>query len=144
MKWLSSRPYPEAEFLVQLHVYIGPEPIAAPRSVPAVDAEVGALAEFLGLVRGEENGAAIGGLIYEAYQPMAEREISRIVHQLNAAHPVTGVSVVHRLGRVPVGEAAIYIGVAAKHRAEAFALLTAFMDRLKQDVPIWKTDTFAA
>jgi molybdopterin synthase catalytic subunit len=127
---------------MQLHVYVGPEPIAASQPAPVAGAGVGALAEFFGLVRGEENGAPIGGLIYEAYQPMAEREIERIVAELCAARPVLGVRVVHRLGRVPVGEAAIYVGVAAKHRAEAFALLTGFMDRLKQDVPIWKTDTF--
>lgn len=127
---------------MQLYVYIGPEPIAAIQPAPAQGAGVGALAEFNGLVRGEENGAPIGGLVYEAYQPMAEQEIARIVNELAAARPVLGVRVVHRIGRVPVGEAAIYVGVAAKHRAEAFALLTGFMDRLKQDVPIWKTDTF--
>lgn len=127
---------------MQLHVHIGPEPIVTPQPAPMVGAGVGALAEFTGLVRGEENGAPIGGLVYEAYQPMAEREIARIVTELTAARPVLGVCVVHRLGRVPVGEAAIYVGVASKHRAEAFALLTRFMDRLKQDVPIWKTDTF--
>ncbi len=127
---------------MQVHIHIGPEPITATQPAPLEGPSVGALAEFTGLVRGEENGASIGGLVYEAYQPMAEREIARIVTELTAARPVLGVRVVHRLGRVPVGEAAIYVGVASKHRAEAFALLTGFMDRLKQDVPIWKTDTF--
>jgi molybdopterin synthase catalytic subunit len=127
---------------MQVHIHIGPEPIAATQPAPFEGPATGALAEFTGLVRGAENGAPIGGLVYEAYQPMAEREIARIVTELTAARPVLGVRVVHRLGRVPVGEAAIYVGVASKHRAEAFALLTGFMDRLKQDVPIWKTDTF--
>ena len=53
-------------------------------------------------------------------------------------HPCLAAKVIHRLGVVPVGETAIYVGVAAKHRGEAFALLAEFMDRLKQDVPIWK------
>jgi molybdopterin synthase catalytic subunit len=127
---------------MQLQIHIGPEPIVRPQPAPVIDAGVGALAEFTGLARGEENGASIGGLIYEAYQPMAEREIARIVTELCGARPVLGVRVVHRLGRVPVGEAAIYVAVVAKHRAEAFALLAGFMDLLKQDVPIWKTDTF--
>jgi molybdopterin synthase catalytic subunit len=127
---------------MQLQIHIGPERIGTPQSAPTFGADVGALAEFTGLVRGEENGSLIGGLVYEAYQPMAEREITRIVTELCSARPVLGVRVVHRVGRVPVGEAAIYVGVAAKHRAEAFALLTGFMDRLKQDVPIWKTDVF--
>lgn len=126
---------------MRILVHVGPEPIVA-QAAPVADPGVGALAEFTGLVRGEEAGAPIAGLVYEAYQPMAEREIERIIRELAAARPVLGVRVVHRLGRVPVGEAAIHVAVAAKHRAEAFALLAAFMDRLKQDVPIWKTDTF--
>lgn len=127
-----------------LAIHVGPEPIAAAQPAPAdfAGGGVGAVAEFRGLVRAEENGAAIGGLVYEAYQPMAEREIERIVRALAAERPVLGVRVVHRIGRVPVGEAAIYVGVAARHRAEAFAVLAGFMDRLKQDVPIWKTDVF--
>jgi molybdopterin molybdotransferase len=104
---------------------------------PAVTA-LGAWAEFRGLVRGEEGGAAIGALEYEAYSPMAEREIRRLLTELAAVHPCLAARVIHRVGDVPVGEAAIYVGIAAKHRAEAFALLASFMDRLKQDVPIWK------
>jgi molybdopterin synthase catalytic subunit len=127
---------------MQLQVHIGPGPIANPQPSLVIDMGIGALVEFTGVVRGEENGGTIGGLVYEAYQPMAEREITRIVTELAASRRVLGVRVVHRIGRVPVGEAAIYVAVVAKHRAEAFALLTGFMDRLKQDVPIWKTDTF--
>lgn len=127
---------------MKLFVHVGPEPIAEAQTAPFVDAGVGAVAEFRGLVRGEEDGAVIGGLVYEAYQPMAEREIARIVEELAAERPVLGVLVVHRIGRVPVGEAAIHVCVTAKHRAEAFALLAGFMDRLKQDVPIWKTGVF--
>lgn len=124
-----------------LAIHVGPEPIPLNPPPPDADAGVGALAEFRGLVRGEENGRSIGGLRYEAYLPMAEREIARIVGELAAVHPVRAVRVVHRVGDVPVGEAAIYVGVASRHRAEAFALISGFMDRLKQDVPIWKTDT---
>ncbi len=127
---------------MKIFIHVGPESIAQAQTAPFVDAGVGAVAEFRGLVRGEESGAVIGGLVYEAYQPMAEREIARIVEALAKAHPVAEVRVMHRIGRVAVGEAAIYVGVAAKHRAEAFALLAGFMDRLKQDVPIWKTGTF--
>ena len=124
-----------------LSIHIGPEPIPATPPPPAADPGVGAIAEFRGLVRGEENGRPIGGLIYEAYQPMAERQIERIIDDLRAAHPVRGARVIHRLGEIPVGEAAIHVTVAARHRAEAFAVLAGFMDRLKKDVPSWKTDT---
>jgi molybdopterin synthase catalytic subunit len=125
-------------------ILLGPDPIPDQPPVPLAGPGVGALAEFRGLVRGEEKGAPISALVYEAYQPMAEREITRILESLLAAHPCLAVHVRHRLGRVLVGEAAIYVAVAARHRAEAFAVLTGFMDRLKQDVPIWKTHALPA
>jgi molybdopterin molybdotransferase len=108
------------------------------QSPPAGVGRAGAWVEFRGLVRGEEEGQPIGGLEYEAYSPMAEREIRRILEDIAAHRPCLAARVIHRLGVVPVGEAAIYVGIAGRHRAEAFALLSEFMDRLKQDVPIWK------
>ena len=129
---------------MRITLHLGPEPIPATLPPPDAGPGIGAFAEFRGLVRGEENGQPIGGLLYEAYQPMASREITRILDALSVAHPAHAVRVIHRLGPVPVGEAAIYIGVVARHRAEAFAFLAGFMDRLKQDVPIWKTDVLAA
>jgi molybdopterin synthase catalytic subunit len=129
---------------MHLTVQLGPEPIPATLPAPLLGPGIGALAEFRGLVRGEEKGAPISALVYEAYRPMAEREITRILESLLAEHPCHAVHVHHRLGRVPVGEAAIYVAVAARHRAEAFAVLAGFMDRLKQDVPIWKTDALPA
>ncbi len=125
-------------------VRISPERIPDTGLAPEARPGVGALAEFRGLVRGEEAGRPIGGLVYEAYQPMAEREAARILDELGTRHPCVAATVVHRIGPVPVGEAAIYVGVTARHRAEAFAVLTGFMDRLKQDVPIWKTDILAS
>ncbi len=101
-------------------------------------AGIGALAEFSGIVRGEENGRVIAALEYEAYSPMAARVMRDILAELGQRHPCLFVRVTHRIGIVPVGEAAIHIVVTARHRAEAFAMLAGFMDRLKQDVPIWK------
>ena len=99
----------------------------------------GAVVEFVGIVRGEENGRSITALEYEAYQPMAEREIARLIGELLIQFPCEAVRVAHRIGRVPVGEAAIALRVTSRHRAEAFSLTAGFMDRLKQEVPIWKT-----
>lgn len=105
------------------------------------DAEsYGALAEFYGVVRGSEDGAPIGGLRYEAYASMALTTMRRLLEELAQQHPCEAARVVHRHGDIRVGEAAIYIGVRSPHRTEAFAMLSQFMDRLKQDVPIWKTD----
>jgi molybdopterin molybdotransferase len=107
-------------------------------------AGTGAWVEFRGMVRGEEEGAAIRGLEYEAYERMAVPLMRRIAEELGQVHPCQAVRIVHRLGVVPVGAAAIHVGVAAKHRGEAFAMLAGFMDRLKQDVPIWKCRAIAA
>ncbi|MBK9992323.1 MAG: molybdenum cofactor biosynthesis protein MoaE [Verrucomicrobia bacterium] len=100
--------------------------------------QTGAIVEFKGLVRREEAGIRIAALEYEAYQPMAENTMHRIAEDLGKTHACDRVVIVHRSGIVPVGEAAIIVRVCSKHRAESFALLTHFMDRLKQDVPIWK------
>jgi len=100
--------------------------------------EAGAVVRFEGRVRGEEQGRAIRALVYEAYQPMAERQMEKILRELDASHPCLLVRVRHRIGEVRVGEIAVVIEALAAHRAEAFALASGFMDRLKQDVPIWK------
>src|SRR5208282_4630784 len=99
---------------------------------------VGVWLEFRGVVRGEENGQTISTLEYEAYPEMAGREIRRLLQEISARRPCLAAKVVHRVGVIPVGETAIYVGVASPHRGEAIALLAEFMDKLKQDVPIWK------
>jgi molybdopterin synthase catalytic subunit len=98
----------------------------------------GAVVRFEGRVRAEEKGAVIDALDYEAYEPMAQKQMEKIAREIDAQHPCLAVRVRHRLGRVPIGEAAILVEIRARHRGEAFAFLTEFMNRLKQDVPIWK------
>lgn len=106
--------------------------------LPPFQAAQGAWLEFRGVVRGEENGQTISALEYEAYPEMAGGEMRRILESLAMKHPCLAVRVIHRTGVIAVSETAIYVGVAASHRGEALALLTEFMNRLKQDVPIWK------
>ncbi len=108
------------------------------RGVTSADGVSGAVVEFAGIVRGEEDGGPIAALDYEAYEAMARSEMERILQELSVQFPCHEVEIVHRVGRVPVGEASILVRIAAKHRAEAFGLLTEFMDRLKRDVPVWK------
>jgi molybdopterin synthase catalytic subunit len=100
--------------------------------------EAGAIVRFEGRVRGEEDARPIHALVYEAYEPMASRQMAKIVEALGSKFPCFAVRIRHRIGTVPVGEIAIVVEVLAAHRGEAFALVAAFMDRLKQDVPIWK------
>ena len=128
---------------MEIKVQLTNEPIAERIHCP-FSGSVGAWAEFRGVVRGEEGNAPICSLEYEAYAGMAEREIRRLLEEISTRHSCLAAVVVHRVGIVPVGEAAIYVGIAAKHRGPAFALLAEFMDRLKQDVPIWKRKSRSA
>jgi molybdopterin synthase catalytic subunit len=123
--------------LVQIEITT--QPIDTRRELPEeFSRNAGALAEFSGIVRSEEDGRDIAALEYEAYLPMAGRVMRDIIAEIGRQHPCLFVRVTHRVGIVPVGEAAIHIVTAARHRAEAFVMLTEFMNRLKQDVPIWK------
>ncbi len=119
------------------HIQFLSSPIPRPVAWP-LDGEAGALAEFYGTIRNEENGLPISGIEYEIYHRMAECEIHRIIGHLTREFPCQRVVVIHREGLVPVGEAAIYVGARARHRQAAFGFLAAFMDHLKKDVPIWK------
>src|SRR5215211_7815342 len=100
----------------------------------------GAVVTFLGTVRdltGEERTVA---LEYEAYPPMAERKMAEIEAEVRARWPVGDVALVHRRGRLGVGEVSVAVAVSAPHRAEAFAACRHAIDRLKEVVPIWKKD----
>jgi molybdopterin synthase catalytic subunit len=130
---------------MEIEIQLTNAPISAQLPAPTTGGVgAGAWLEFRGVVRGEENGGVIAALKYEAYSPMAETEMRRIIAELSRVTPCLFVRVIHRIDIVPVGEAAIYIGIAGRHRAEAFALLAGFMDRLKQDVPIWKRRSLTA
>jgi molybdopterin synthase catalytic subunit len=123
---------------MQVQIEITAQPIDA-RALPSeLTGRAGAMVEFRGIVRAEEAGRPIAELEYEAYAPMAEKVMRTIIEDIARRHPCLFVGVTHRVGVVPVGEAAIHVVVASAHRAEAFAMVTEFMDRLKRDVPIWK------
>ena len=95
--------------------------VSGPISVPAktlVSREVGAVMEFHGVVREIEGGGKIGGLFYEAYEPMARREFDRIIAELSTQHPIQSVLVIHRLGDVRVGEASLFVRGEAKRLPE--------------------------
>jgi len=122
---------------MKIQIHLGPEKIVPLGETP--NPANGAVVCFSGTVRGEENGKPIQSLFYEAYRPMAENQIQSIIADLAGKYPCTSAEVIHRLGTVPVGETSLFVRVRAPHRAEAFQLLTSFLNRLKQDVPIWKT-----
>jgi molybdopterin synthase catalytic subunit len=130
---------------VKVEVKITTWPINVARAWPAeLAGQAGAHAEFTGIVRSEEDGRVIAALEYEAYSPMAETVMQALIEELARQHPCLFVRVTHRVGLVPVGEAAIHVAAAAPHRAAALAMVAGFMNRLKQDVPIWKRRAFTA
>jgi len=130
---------------MKISVQITSQPITANPAWPAeFSGLAGAQIEFAGIVRDTEDGGKISALEYEAYSPMAENEMRRILESLGEKSPCLAVHVVHRVGVIPAGETAIHVGIISKHRGEAFSLLTEFMNRLKQDVPIWKSRALPA
>jgi molybdopterin synthase catalytic subunit len=117
------------------------DPLSLDEVVRAVTTPAhGGLVTFTGLVRRESRGKQIVRLEYEAYVPMAERALRAIGDALGQAWPGVRVAIVHRVGRLSVGEAAVAIAVSAPHRAQAFEACRAAIDRLKESVPIWKKE----
>lgn len=121
---------------METHVEFVTDGIVAPAA--GNTKETGAEVEFKGIVREMEQGRAITALDYEAHVPMAERQVRRILDQLNESWPCQEVWFIHRLGRVPVGETLLYVRVRAPHRQAAFHFCMELIDLLKKDVPIWK------
>jgi molybdopterin synthase catalytic subunit len=102
----------------------------------------GAALLFLGVVRDENDGRAVASLEYEAYAEMAERKLREIAGEARERWPVGAVSVVHRIGRLEVGEASVAIVVAAPHRAEAYEASRYVIEELKRRVPVWKREGY--
>ena len=119
----------------------------APIDVAALAADArgdgdGAVGLFVGTVRNVNAGRRVLFLEYEAYAPMAEREMERIAAEAGARFAVTQVAIVHRVGRLDIGEASVAIAVAAPHRAAAMDACRFVIDTLKRSVPIWKREHF--
>ena len=102
----------------------------------------GAVCLFVGVVRNENGGRAVLHLEYEAFEEMALGLMREIEQGALRRWPVTGVGIVHRLGRMEIGEASVAVAVASPHRAEAFAACRFVIDTLKATVPIWKKEHF--
>ncbi len=100
----------------------------------------GAYVLFEGVVRDHHEGKAVESIFYDAYRPMAEKEMEKIVREAEARYPDTAIAVVHRLGHLVVGDSSIAIVAASSHRAEAFEAARMMIDRIKETVPIWKKE----
>jgi molybdopterin synthase catalytic subunit len=107
------------------------------------DPSAGGHAFFVGTVRDSFDGRASRGLFYEAYAPLAEKEMRRIVDELRHEFGVLHAAVIHRVGELVLGEIAVVVAVSAPHRQEALAAAAAGIDRVKARVPIWKKERWA-
>lgn len=113
-----------------------------PRAVETlvVGPDRGGLVTFSGIVRDHTGDHRVTRLEYEAYRPMALKVMAQIRGEVEAAFPTVRVACWHRLGVLPIGELAVVIAAAAPHRAPAFAACQRYIDRLKEDVPIFKRE----
>jgi molybdopterin synthase catalytic subunit len=105
--------------------------------------DAGALATFEGWVRDHHNGRPVRELEYEAFAPLAEKEGRRILEEARERFGLLDVVGLHRIGRLPPGELAVWVGVVAAHRAAAFEGCRFVIDTLKARVPIWKKEHYA-
>jgi molybdopterin synthase catalytic subunit len=101
----------------------------------------GAVVLFLGTVRDVTGDVVTEALDYTAYEPMAARQLAALEADLRRRWPVQGVALVHRLGRLAVGEVSVAVAVSCPHRAEAFEAGRYAIDTLKQIVPVWKQES---
>ena len=100
----------------------------------------GAYVLFEGVVRNHHEGYAVESIFYDAYRPMAEKEIDTIVRDVAAQFADVAIAITHRLGHLAVGESSIAIVCSSPHRGESFAACRMMIDRVKQTVPIWKKE----
>jgi molybdopterin synthase catalytic subunit len=103
---------------------------------------IGAVVTFIGVVRDHNQGRRVLHLVYEAYEPLAERALQRIVEESRERWPSAALAVHHRTGMLSIGEASVAIAAASPHRGEAFAACRYAIERVKQIVPIWKHEYF--
>ena len=110
------------------------EAVAAPNA--------GGIATFLGVVRDHNQGRRVLHLVYEAYEPLAERALQRILDEAHGRWPSVLIAIHHRIGHLAIGESSVAIAAASPHRADAFAACRYAIERVKQIVPIWKHEYF--
>ncbi|MEX0651513.1 MAG: molybdenum cofactor biosynthesis protein MoaE [Actinomycetota bacterium] len=104
------------------------------------DPAAGAVCTFTGTVRDHSEAGSVTGLTYEAWHELAEQRLAELANEILERWPARRVAIVHRVGELAVGEASVIVAVSAAHRAEAFEACRHGIERLKQDVPIWKKE----
>ncbi len=123
------------------HVQVVDGPI--PESAPRPPAGTGAMLEFRGVVRPQEDGRKITGLNYQTYDPMAQKQLERLAEETAKRFALTSIHVVHSRGFVGAGFCSLWIALAAVRRKACLGAMDWLIDQIKADVPIWKSAVFA-
>jgi molybdopterin synthase catalytic subunit len=119
------------------------QPIDTQRVTQAVlHAEDGAAVTFLGIVRDNAEGRSVRYLEYEAWPEMALDQMKAIGAEIDARWGLKRLAIVHRIGRLEIGDVAVAIAVGSGHRREAFEACHYAIDRIKETVPIWKKEFY--
>ncbi len=123
---------------------VTPDPLDPGEAVAAVaDPAAGGTCVFLGTVRDHSEAGAVTGLTYEVWEELARARLEELGEELFARWPLRRVALWHRSGELGVGEVSVIVACSAGHRAEAFEAARHGIERLKQDVPIWKKEHLA-
>jgi adenylyltransferase/sulfurtransferase len=144
--WCSFRPSPAAEGTPAMLLFeLASEPIDVPQArARLLDPACGGYASFEGLVRNLNDGEEVTALEYEAFAPLARKEAERILGEACVRFGVDRAACIHRVGRLAVGELAVWVGVSARHRDEAFRACRYIIDEVKHRLPIWKKEHYAS
>jgi len=119
------------------------EPIDAQELIGAVQtAADGAVCVFYGVVREDSRNKKVRFLEYDAYPEMAEKKMREILDEVRQRWPEQRAAIVHRTGTLGIGEASVVIAVGSPHRGESFDACRYVIDRVKQEVPVWKKEVF--
>ena len=122
---------------------ISRKPIDPAKALESVmDEDAGGIVLFVGTIRNQTKGKEVKGLEYEVYRPMAELQIARLEEEIRKRWPVKSIRLIHREGRLKVGEVSVVVAVSAMHREEAFEAARYAIDRIKESFPIWKREKF--
>lgn len=135
-----------------VHAVLSAEPISVDQAIAAVESDTaGAVVSFSGVVRNHDGGKPVERLSYSAH-PTAHQVMADVVAQLAAEHSAVGANgpaqpvriwAAHRIGMLDIGDPALVCAVSAAHRGQAFAVCAELVDRIKEQVPVWKEQFFA-
>lgn len=104
--------------------------------------ECGAISVFIGTVRNNKDGKRVKGIFYDAYKKMADKNLKKIAEEIEERWKTKRISIVHRIGKLKVGEVSVVIAIGTPHRKEAFEACRYAIERIKEYLPIWKQEFY--